>query len=346
MIFRHPRLIAILILLVVLSGLAGSAWLLIQPAPMCIQGEVEATKANVSAKVPGRIEEMRVEEGQHVAKGDVIAILDSPQLEAKRQQAQGAHSAASAQRDKAEHGAREEQIRMAYNQWQQALAGLDFAQKSFARVDRLFQDGIVPAQQRDEVKAKLEMTLKLAATAEAQYDMAVNGAREEDKAAAAALVEQAQGAVNEVDSYLEEARVRAPMDGEIVEYIVNVGELAASGMPIVTMVDLDDVWVTFNMREDHLAGLKIGEHLKGTVPALNHLAIEMEVTYISALGDFAAWRATSASGGFDLRTFEVRTKSVEAVDGLRPGMSVIVPWDRVPPPDPLAWVRDLIPWEI
>ncbi len=338
----HPRLVALVLILIVLSGLAGAGWLLVQPQPQCIQGEVEALKVNVAAKIPGRVEEMPAAEGQSVKKGDILAVLDRPQLDAKRRQAEGARSAASAQRDKAENGAREEQIRMAHNQWLQAKAGAELAEKSLERVERLFSDGVVPEQRRDEVRAQRDMARKLEAAAKAQHDMALNGAREEDKQAAAALVEQASGAVGEVDSLIEEANVRAPMDGEIVEHIVNLGELAASGMPVMTMVDLSDLWVTFNMREDRLSGLKMGDRLRGFVPALGGREIELEVTYITPLGDFATWRATTMSGGFDLKTFEVRGRPVEVPGGLRPGMSVVVPWDRDPKPDPAKWVRELL----
>ncbi len=342
---RHPRLVAVFILLIVLTSLTGAGWVLVQPQPQFIQGEVEVTKVNVSAKIPGRVEEMLAAEGQSVKKGYILAVLDSPQLQAKRQQASAAKAAAGAQCEKAEHGAREEQIRMAQSQWLQAKAGAELAEKSLARVQRLFDDGVVPAQRRDEVQGQCEMTKKLEAAAKAQYDMAMNGTRVEDKEAAAALVDQASGAISEVDSLIEEARVRAPIDGEIVEHIVNLGELASAGMPIVTMVDLTDVWVTFNLREDHLAGLKMGDHITGRAPALNATPIELEVTYIAPLGDFATWRATSVSGGFDLRTFEVRAKPKAPVPGLRPGMSVVVPWDRTPAPDPLARLRPYLPWK-
>ncbi len=338
---RHPRLIAFFIILIVLAAVSAAGWMMMQPQQQFIQGEVEARKVNVSAKIPGRVEEMLVEEGQAVKQGDVVAVLDSPQLQAKRTQAQSAENAASAQRDKAENGAREEQIRMAQNQWLQASAGAELAEKSFKRVQRLFEDGVLPAQRRDEVQGQRDMALKLQAAAKAQYDMAVNGARAEDKTAAQALVDQAAGAVSEVDSLLEEAKVRTPADGEVVEYVVNQGELASAGMPIVTVVKLDDQWVTFNLREDHLAGMKMGDHLKGTIPALNGRAVDLEVTYIAPLGDFAAWRATSISGGFDLRTFEVRGKPTAAVEGLRPGMTVVVPWDKFPQPDPFRQLRDM-----
>ena len=324
---RHPRIIAALIILPALAALSVGAWFLLQPPPQFIQGQVEVTKVNVSAKVPGRVEEMFAAEGASVKKGDILARLDSPQLQAKRQQAQGAEKAASAQRDKADNGAREEQIRMAQNQWRQAQAGAELAEKSLGRVQRLADDGVVPAQRRDEVQAQRDMARKVEAAAKAQYDMAMNGARVEDKAAASALVDQAAGAVSEVDSLIEEACVRAPLDGEILEHIVNLGELASAGMPIVTMVNMTDLWVTFNMREDTLSGLKMGDHLYGTVPALTNQPIELEVTYIAPLGDFATWRATSASGGFDLRTIEVRGRPVHPMEGLRAGMSVIVPKD-------------------
>lgn len=340
---RHPRLIAIFIIAVVLVGLSVSAWVLMEPPPQYIQGEVEATKVNVSAKVPGRVEELRVDEGGQVKEGEVVALLDRPQLEAKRQQATAAREAATAQKKKAEEGAREEEIRMAYNKYLQAQAGAELARKSYERIERLFQDGVVPEQRRDEVLAKYEMAQKLEAAAKAQYDMAKKGAREEDKQAAAALVDKAGGAVSEVESLLEETRVRAPIGGEVHEHIVNVGELASAGMPLVTVVDLDDLWMTFNLREDRLDGLKLGDRLNGEVPALGYAPVEMEVTYIAALGDFATWRATSAQGGFDLRTFEVRAEPRTELDGLRPGMSVLVPWGRIPAPDPLAKLRTHLP---
>ena len=339
---RHPRLIALVIIMAVLAGLSSAGWVLMLPQPQFLQGEVETTKINIAAKIPGRIEEISCREGQAVDKGDVLAMLDSPQLQAKRRQAEAARLAASAQHDKAENGAREEQIRMAHSQWLQAKAGAELAEKSLGRVQRLFEDGVIPAQRRDEVEAQRDMAWKLEAAAKAQYDMASNGTREEDKAAAAALVEQAEGAVSEVESLLEEARVRAPITGEVVEHIVNPGELASAGMPIITMIDPKEVWAVFNIREDNLAGLKLGDRFPASIPALGLQGVEFEVIYVAALGDFATWRATSVLGGFDLRTFEVRAVPVAPVEGLRPGMSIIVPWDHAQRPDSWAWLRDII----
>lgn len=336
------RLAALFFLVLLSAAVTGLGWLLVQPRPRLLQGEVDTRKISVSAKIPGRVEEMPAEEGVRVKKGDVIAVLDSPQLQAKRQQAGAAREAAGAQRDKAEGGAREEQIRMAQSQWLQAQAGAELAGKSFARVERLFNDGVVPAQRRDEVQAQRDMARKLVEAAKAQYDMALNGAQEEDRRAAQALVNQAAGAVSEVESLITEARVLAPMDGEIVEQIVSLGELAAAGMPIVTMINPDDCWVTFSVREDWLGGMKLGDRLTGRVPALNGAEVGMEVSYLAPLGDFATWRATNIAGGFDLKTFEVRARPVTPAEGLRPGMSVVVPWGEEPQPDPLAWLRQIL----
>ncbi|HOJ68859.1 MAG TPA: efflux RND transporter periplasmic adaptor subunit [Candidatus Hydrogenedentes bacterium] len=336
------RLTTLMFLVLLLAIISGLSMLLVRPRPLVIQGEVDCRKVNVAAKVPGRVEELHVREGDRVTKGQLLAVLDSPQLQAKLQQAAAARAAAAAQKQKADTGAREEQVRMALNQWLQARAGLELAEKSFARIQRLFEDGVVPAQKRDEVQAQRDMAARLEAAAKAQYDMAVNGTREEDKAAAAALVDQASGAVSEVESLLEEARVRAPVDGEVHEIIVNPGELASAGMPIVTLVDRSDLWVVFQAREDYLAGLKPGDRLVGSLPALSGRLVTMEVTWLAPMGDFAAWRATNIQGGFDLRTFEVRARPLEQVDALRAGMTVIVPWDRVSAPSFGKWLRDLM----
>lgn len=325
---RHPRLVAFFIFMISLFAISFLSYVFIQPQPFYLQGEIETDKINVSAKVPGRVLEIIAEEGQRVKKGDVVAILDRPQLEAKKKQVESARTAAQAQFEKAEKGAREEQIRMAYNQWLQAQAGKELAEKSFQRIQKLFEEGVVPAQKRDEVEAQYKMACRLEATAKAQYDMAINGTREEDKKTAEALVQQASGAVQEVDSLIDEVNVTAPIDGEILEHIVYPGEIASAGMPIITMINTDKIWVTFNVREDQMIGLKIGQTIAGMVPALNRRVLEMEVYYISPLGEFATWRATSASGGFDLRTFEVRAKPLQKPEGLRPGMSVVVPWKR------------------
>lgn len=323
------RILATVAVLLAAGLLLAAAWWSSRPAPDVVQGEVEATQVNVSAKVPARLASLAVREGQKVAKGDPVATLDSPEITARLQQAEAARAAAVAVRDKANAGAREEEIRAAREVWQRAVHARELAEKTFARVERLSRDGVLPAQRRDEAEANLATSRDAEAAARAAYDMAVNGARREDRAAAAAAVDRAAAAIAEVEAFRAETTLAAPASGEVWRRYVEVGELVGAGYPIVTIVDLTDVWVTFNLREDRLAGLAVGDRLTARVPALGR-EVELEVSFVAPQGDFATWRSTSAQGGFDLKTFEVRARPVGAVEGLRPGMSAVVKWDRSP----------------
>jgi len=325
---KSHRTVAVIVgCLVLLSIFSVATWLLVHPSPEILQGEVEATQVDVAAKIPGRVGAVNVREGQWVRKGQLLVTLDSPEIRAKLAQATAAENAASAQRDKADRGAREEEIRGARELWQRAERAADLAEKTFRRVDRLSADGVLPAQKRDEAEANWKASRDAANAAKARYDMAVAGARAEDREAAGALVDQAAGAVAEVEAFMEETRLVAPIDGEVVECIVDPGELVSAGYPILTLVDLDDIWVTFNLREDRLAGLRMGGRLIARLPALGNREVELKISYISPLGEFATWRSTQASGDFDLKTFEIRARPVQQAPGLRPGMSAIVTWD-------------------
>ena len=291
--------------------------------PELIQGQVEATEYRVSSKVPGRILELRVKEGDFVKAGDTLAILDAPEVRAKMAQVQGAESAAAALELKAQNGARREQIQGAYQLWQQAVAGLEIAHKSYERIQRLFDEGVVSAQQRDEVYAKYKAMEAQEKAAKSQYDLAVNGARREDKLAAQAQVNRARGAVQEVNSYMNETVQIAQMDGEVSSVYPKVGELVGTGSPIMTISVMSDMWGTFNVREDQLNGLAVGSTFTAFVPAFNK-EIQMKVYYMKDQGSFAVWKATKANGEYDLKTFEVKARPVEKFDGLRPGMSLII----------------------
>ena len=322
---KHAFIEPVVGLLILLALVGGLTWFLREPPVEFIQGEVDATQVDLGVKLAGRVSTVWVKEGQSVKKGEHLLDLDIPEMQAKLRQASAAEQAAGAQRDKAFAGARRQEVQAAMNLWLQAKEAADLAEKTYLRIERLYADGVVPAQRRDEAEAKWKASREAAAAAQAQYDMAQEGARKEDRRSASALVDQAGGAVNEVKSYLSETRLDAPIGGEIVHVLADPGELVSPGYPIITILDLTDVWVTFNIREDNLAGLRIGKTFTVRVPALGERQFNVKVSYIAALGDFATWRATSASGGFDLKTFEVHARPVEPVDGLRPGMSVIVP---------------------
>ena len=291
--------------------------------PELIQGQVEVSEYRVSSKVPGRILEIRVKEGDYVKVGDTLAILDAPEVRAKMEQARSAENAAAAQEEMARNGARQEQIQGAFQLMQQAKAGLEIAEKSYQRIQRLFDEGVMSAQKRDEVYANYKAMEAQYKAAESQYEMAKNGARYEDKKAAAALVGRAKGAVNEVNSYIHETVQIAQMEGEVTDIYPKVGELVGTGSPIMTIAVMSDLWGTFNVREDQLNGLEIGKTFTAFVPAFNK-NVEMKVYYMKDQGSFAVWKATKANGQYDRKTVEVKARPTEKFDGLRPGMSLIV----------------------
>ena len=321
---QHTNILyAVLGFVAVVIIVAAIGFLAIDRDPDIIQGQVEVSEYRVSSKVPGRILEIRVKEGDFVKAGDTLAILDAPEVRAKMEQARSAENAASALELKAQNGARKEQIQGAYNVYQQAKAGYEVAEKSYQRIQRLFDEGVVSAQKRDEVFATYKAMEAQMKAAQSQYDMAVNGARMEDKMAAAAQVGRARGAVQEVSSYIHETVQTAQMDGEVSDIYPKVGELVGTGSPIMSISMMNDMWGTFNVREDQLNGMKVGSELTAFVPAFNK-DIKLKVYYLKDQGSYAVWKATKATGQYDLKTFEVKARPVEKLDGLRPGMSLII----------------------
>ena len=291
--------------------------------PELIQGQVEVSEYRVSSKVPGRILEIRVKEGDFVKAGDTLAILDAPEVRAKMEQARSAEDAASALELKAQNGAREEQIRGAYNVLQQAKAGYEIAEKSYNRVQRLFDEGVMSAQKRDEAMANYKAMQATVEAAQSQYDMAVNGARMEEKLAAQAQVNRARGAVQEVSAYVGETVQTAQMEGEVSSIYPKVGELVGTGSPIMTISMMDDLWGTFNVREDQLQGMQMGGEITAFVPAFNK-ELKLKIYHMKDQGSYAVWKATKANGEYDLKTFEVKARPMEKMEGLRPGMSLII----------------------
>ena len=309
--------IAVVIIVAIIGFLA------LDRTPDIIQGQVEVTEYRVSSKVPGRILELRVSEGDYVKAGDTLAILDAPEVRAKMEQARSAESAAAALELKAQNGARKEQIQGAYSVLQQAKAGYEIAEKSYQRIQRLYDEGVMSAQKRDEVYANYKAMEAQMKAAQSQYDMAVNGARMEDKLAASAQVGRAKGAVQEVNSYIHETVQVAQKDGEVANIYPKVGELVGTGSPIMSIAVMDDMWGTFNVREDQLNGMKVGSEFSVFVPAFNK-EIKMKVYYLKDQGSYAVWKATKANGQYDLKTFEVKARPVDKLEGLRPGMSLII----------------------
>ncbi|MBP1613780.1 MAG: putative rane protein [Bacteroidetes bacterium] len=317
-------LLAFLTLLGIIILVAIAGFFMLRKGPEIIQGQAEVTEYRVSSKVPGRILEFRVKEGQAVNAGDTLAIIEAPDVVAKMTQAQAAEDAAQAQNEKAIKGARQEQIQTAYEMWQKARAGVDIAEKSYKRVKNLFDQGVMSAQKFDEASAQRNAAIATEKAAKAQYTMAKNGAEREDKLAAVALVNRAKGAVAEVESYVKETYLIAQTKGEVSEIFPKLGELVGTGAPIMNVSVLDDMWVTFNVREDLLKGLTMGTEFEAFIPAMDNKIVKLKVYYLKDIGTYAAWKATKTTGQFDLKTFEVKALPLEKVEGLRPGMSVIL----------------------
>ena len=313
---------AVLLVVIVVVGL----WLAFRAPPQQVQGMADADVINVSAKIAARIATLEVTEGDRVEAGQVLFTLDSPEVAARERQAQAALDAARAVAEKADAGARDEEIRAARANWQRAQAGAELATSTYRRVDTLYGEGVMTRQKRDEARAQARSSDALAEAARAQYDQALAGARPEDREAAQAQVRQAEGAMAEVESAREETRGRAPATAEVGTRMADVGELVPVGYPVFTLVDIDRMWVAVNLRESQMREVRPGHRMTGAIPALDARDVAFEVYFVSPAGDYATWRATRESSGYDVRSFEVRLRPVAPVDGFRPGMSVLFEW--------------------
>jgi len=323
------KVVAILVLIaLIILGIVTLQKFATEPRDSYLQGQMEARRVLVAGKVPGRIESLFFREGDMVEKDAIVALLSSPEIEAKKMQAQGALGAARAQANKARNGARSEDISALKAMADRAQEAANLAKSTYDRVQKLYNEGVLPLQKRDEAETQMKASQSAADAARAQYSQALAGARSEDKAAANALVLQAKGANAEVDAYLEETKIRAPISGEISVKLVEEGEVVGSGMPVVAITDLTDAWAVFHIREDMLKNVAKGNVFSMYIPALD-MNVDMEVSYIASVGDYATWRSSKESGGFDLKSFEVRLRPKQKVENLRPGMSVLFPLEKL-----------------
>ena len=325
---ERSLVVGLIALIVIIVVLALIGLFLLKPEPQIIQGHAEATQVRVSGKLPGRVVEFMVEEGQHVLAGDTLVHIHSSLVEAKLSQAEAMETVAKAQNKKVDSGTRVELLNSAYDMWQQAQAGLTIAKKTYERMQSLYKKGVVSEQKRDEAEAAYKAMVATESAAKSQYEMAKAGAQAEDKAAAAAMVAAAQGSVAEVESILSDSYLTAPTDGEISDIFPNVGELVSLGAPIMNVLKLDDMWVSFNVREDLLENLTMGAEVQAIIPALENKEVTLKVFYIRDMGSYAVWRATKVTGQYDAKTFQVKARPVEPVDNLRPGMSVLLKRDK------------------
>lgn len=314
-------IVTILILLALLAAMAVIGFLTIKPEPDVVQGQGEATEIRVSGKMPGRVTEIFVEEGQRVHRGDTIAHITSKLVDAQANEAQAMEQIATAGQQKIDAGTRIQIIQAAADTWKQAQAAKDIADKTYRRMEALYSKGVISAQRRDEAKSAYDIAVAGESAAHSAYDLARSGSQSEDKSAAGAMVQVARSGKQKVDAILDDQYLTAPFDGEIITVYPHVSELVATGAPIATL-QVDDHWAVFNVRETLLKDIKIGSKLKVYIPALD-MNTEMTVFYIKDLGTYANWQATKATGDYDARTFQIKARPEKAIENFRPGMSVV-----------------------
>ncbi|MGF1875252.1 efflux RND transporter periplasmic adaptor subunit [Photobacterium frigidiphilum] len=317
--------LAVVIPAVALVGWLGyTFWQAYQPQAERMQGQIEAQQYNISSKVPGRVDEVLVRKGDQVERGQLIFTLLSPEIDAKLMQAKAGQQAAGAMAEQAEKGARVQEIAAARDQWQKAKAASSLMKKTYKRIDNLYKDGVIAEQKRDEAYTQWQASRYTEQAAYQMFGMASEGARVETKRAAMEKERMAAGAVAEVEAYAADTKITSWHNGEVTQVLLHGGELAPQGFPVVSVIDMNDAWAVFHVREDRLSEFNQGTIVDAMIPALGDEAYSFKVTHVAVMGDFATWRATDASQGFDMRTFEVEARPMEAIEGLRVGMSVIL----------------------
>jgi len=320
---RTNRILAAAALIALIAALAYGLVLAYTPKPSVLQGQIEAREYNISSKVAGRVDQVLVRRGDLVNPGDLLYAIDSPELQAKLMQAEGGRDAAQAMQQEADNGARKQQVMAAKEQWSKAQAAATLAKTTFNRIEVLFNEGVLARQKRDEAFTQWQAAKYTEQAAYAMYQMADEGARVETKAAAAGNARMAEGAVNEVNAVLADSQMRSPKMAQVSEVLLQSGELAPSGFPVVSLIDMNDAWAVFQIREDQLRHVKQGQTLMLNIPALDR-DVAFTVSHIAVMGDFATWRATESGHDFDMRTFQVELRPNEVIADLRVGMSVLL----------------------
>jgi len=328
---KQPRLdrAPSIIVACVIFAIAGlSIWFLVRPQPLLVQGEVDATRFDIAARVDGRVGEIPVERGQDVAAGAVLVKIDNPETIAKHKQAVAAKLVAEAQLANINAGTRAEVIAARKAALERAQASVVLAQKTYDRVSQLAEHGNAPQARLDQATDSLHESQRAVDQAQSAYEQAVNGYTKEEHEIAVANVQKAVTDIEAVQSIIDQMVVYAPVASQVYKRNVESGEYISPGVPLVTLIDLNDLWVHFDLREDLVRTLKLGDRFEVRIPALSDRRITVEVKLIAAKGEYASWRATRATGDFDLRTFSIRAYPVEKVPELRPGMSAYVDWQQ------------------
>lgn len=320
---ERSLLITMAVVVTVVAVIAVIGFIFMNKPADIIEGQVEGTTVRISGKLPGRVVEFFVEEGDSVHAGDTLVHIHSSVADAQLTQAEAMQEVAKAQNRKVDAGTRSQIIQAAYDMLQQAKAAVSITEKTYRRMENLYNEGVMSEQKRDEAKAAYDAAVAAKNAAESQYSLAKAGAQKEDKESTAALVSAAGGSVAQVQAVLDDSYLTAPFDGTIDQIYPEEGELVALGAPIMSLLRNDKRWITFNVREELLNDMTMGQKIKVMIPALDRKEIEAEIYYIRDMGSYATWHSTKATGSWDSRTFEIKARPTEVVKGLRPGMSIV-----------------------
>jgi HlyD family secretion protein len=325
----NPRAIITGIIFLAIIGLA--IWYLARPEPLLVQGEAQSTRIDIAARVSGRLAKIAVARGENVAAGATLLVIDNPELVAELREAEAAKLVADAELSRINVGTRSEIIAQRKAEIDRATANLTLAQQTYNRTKQLAADKFAPMSKLDQDTDALTLAQKRLDQANSAYQEAVKGFTAEEHEIAEANVGKAAAKIETIRALVDQMTVTAPVASQVYQIPAEEGEVVTPGVPLLSLVDLSDAWLGFSLREDLTAGLKVGDRFSVRVPALGDREIVAEVRVIAAKGEYAGWRATRATGDFDLRTFAIRAYPVEKIEGLRPGMSVYVDWTRRSP---------------
>ncbi len=315
--------VALAVVIVATAALAIIGFCFMNRPDELIEGQADATSVRISGKLPGRVLDFYVQEGDMVRAGDTLVHIHSSLAEAKLMQAEAMETAAAAQNRKVDAGTRKQIVQTARDLVAQAQAAATISRKTYERMENLFKEGVISEQKRDEAKAAYDASTAALQAAQSQLSLAVDGAQKEDKESASAMVNVARGGVMEVESLLEDQYLTAPCDGQIDQIYPEVGELVSLGAPIMSLLKVLDKWVTFNVREELLNDMQLGQTIRVMIPALDKMETDAQIFYVRDLGSYATWHATKSTGDWDSRTFEVKARPVDSIAALRPGMTVL-----------------------
>lgn len=316
------KILIVIIILLLLSLIAFGLWKAYQPKSIELQGRVEAETVHISTKVPSRIEEFYVTDGQTVKKGQALVRFVSPELDAKKEQAQAALQSAMAFQSTVYRGSQQENIETLYANWQALKTQAELAATTYKRGENLYQQGVISRQRRDEMLAAQTSARETAEASYQQYARAKRGSTEQQKSTADAKVAMAQAAVKEANALTEETKLYSPVDGTVSKTYGKPTELVATGVPVVSIIEDHEMWVSLNVREDMYESVYQNKTLDGFVPALNQ-KVTFKVKNIDVEGDFATIKTTRQTGGYDIRSFKFHLVPEQSIPDLKVGMSVL-----------------------